>query len=345
MTGGIRRRLFRVLCYLAMTLPVSFTPPGGAFTVESARTGLYLWLSARQQNAPFAAPLLEELQWLGLDPDCGTAAGESPARAQRLPPIEQSEPSPWGQWSGQTSIAELRELGVLPEALVNFLALQGWRPPQEGDAPREILSRDDLLTLWSPEALDPAPLKFDFELLRRINHHWLQQADLDRVVDLSLPYYYRVGWLPEPLPPLVRGWLRDVIRAVLPGLDFLSLLPPRTRLVFDYQPERYMLLPESREALEREGARAVIRAFGLRALENGWMTVDRFRQILDEVKRETHMTGRNLVQPIRVMLTGLPFGPELDQLIPILERGAELPLPVRVKSCRERVVGFCSIFA
>ncbi len=281
---------------------------------------------------------------MGLEPDTEPTSGEFPEWARRLPPIEQSDPSPWGQWSGQTTVAELRELGVLPEALANFLALQGWRPPAQGDKPREIFSRVELLELWSPEAIASTPCKFDFELLRRINHHWLQQADVDRLVELSLPYYRRVGWLPDPLPPLVRGWVRDVIRAVLPGLDFLSLLPPRTRLVFDYQPEKYMLLPESREALEREGARAVIRAFGLRALENGWMTVERLQRILDEVKRETHMTGRNLVQPVRVMLTGLPFGPELDQLIPIIERGAELPLPVRVKSCRERVVGFCSIF-
>ncbi len=336
-----------------MSKAFQFVPPTDGLTVESARLALYLWLHTRRQSAQFAAPPLEELHWLALDANGEAAAGELPVWAQRLSTIEQSDPSPWGQWSGQTTVAELRELGVLPEALVNFLALQGWRPPQEGDQPREIFSRKDLLSLWSPAALDPAchpagrpaPLKFDFELLRRLNHHWLQQADLDRLVDLSLPYYYRVGWLPESLPPLVRGWLRDVIRAVLPGLDFLSLLPPRTRLVFDYQPERYMLLPESREALEREGARAVIRAFGLRALEDGWMTVERFRQILNEVKRETHMTGRNLVQPIRVMLTGLPFGPELDHLILIIERGAELPLPLRVKSCRERVVGFCSIFS
>jgi len=330
---------------LVMPPAVHFSPPGDALAVESARLALFLWLHARAQKSPFAALSSEELQWLGLEPDSEPTTGEPPEWAQRLPPIEQSDPSPWGQWSGQTSLAELRELGVLPEALVNFLALQGWQPAAEGDKPREILSRDDLLTLWSPKALDAAPFKFDFELLRRINHHWLQQADLDRLIELSLPYYHRVGWLPDPLPPLVRGWVRDVIRAVLPGLDFLSLLPPRTRLVFDYQAERYMLLPESREALEREGARAVIRAFGLRALENGWMTVDRFRQILDEVKHETHMTGRNLVQPIRVMLTGLPFGPELDLLILIIERGAELPLPLRVKSCRERVVGFCSIFS
>lgn len=313
-------------------------------TVDDARTALYLWLDAHRQGVALTPPSSDDLRWLGIEA-AAVRGGDATAWTKRLPPIEQSEPSPWGQWSGQTTVAELRELGVLPEALLNFLALQSWTPPAEAEKPRETFSRDELLALWSPEAISTAPLRFDFELLRRTNHHWLQQADLDRLLELALPYFHRVGWLPDPVPELVRRWLCDVIRAVLPGLDFLSLLPPRTRLVFDYHAEGWMRLPESREALEREGARAVIRAFGLRALENGWMTVERFNQILEEVKRETFATGRNLVQPIRVMLTGLPFGPDLDDLIPILERGAELPLPVRVKSCRERVLEFCSIFA
>ncbi|HXE74825.1 MAG TPA: hypothetical protein VNN18_04190 [Candidatus Xenobia bacterium] len=315
-----------------------------SLTVEDARTALFLWLDAQRKSAPCIEPPRDDLRWLGIEAPPGSAPA-LPEWARRLPPIEESEPSPWGQWSGQTTLADLRELGVLPEALINFLALQGWTPPADGDNPREILSRDQLLALWSPDAISAAPLRFDFELLRRLNHHWLQQADLDRLLELSLPYYRRVGWLPDPLPELVRRWLRDVIHAVLPGLDFVSLLPPRTRLIFGYHAEAWMRLPESREALEREGARAVIRAFGLRALGNGWMTVERFKEILEEVKRETFITGRNLIQPIRVMLTGLPFGPDLDELIPILERGAELPLPVRVKSCRERVLEFCSIFS
>ena len=44
------------------------------------------------------------------------------------------------------------------------------------------------------------------------------------------------------------------------------------------------------------------------------------------------------------MLTGLPFGPSLDDLLLLIERGAELDLPVRIKSCRERVLEFCAVF-
>lgn len=324
-----------------------------ALTVDTARLTLYLWLWARQQKqklrvAPVeaareSAAWQEELRWLGLDWDAQGESGETPAWARALPPVDECEPSPWGQWSGRTSVAELRELGVLPEALINFLALSGWLPP--ADAPGELFSREQLLALWSAERLRKETVQFDFELLRRLSHAWLERSDLDQLLPLALPYYRRVGWLPPgELNPLVRAWLRDLIRAVLPGLDFLSLLPPRTRLVFDYQAEHYLRVAESREAMEREGARAVLRAFGQRLFEDSWLTVERFHQILEHVKQETQQTGRNLQQPIRVALTGLPFGPRLEDLIPLFERGAELDLPVRVKSCRERVLEFCAIF-
>lgn len=330
---------------MADTIRFPFT--GAALTVATARQALYLWLWAHQrQKPPPSTPASdaagEELDWLGLDWEKLNHRAETPAWLEKLPPIVASPPSPWGQWSGDTTLAELRELGVLPEALANFLALLSWQPPNNS---AEVLSREELLTLWSPEALLQAPVVFDFERLRRLNHAWLQRADLDRLLALSLPYYRRIGWLPEgELNSLLRSWLRDVIRAVLPGLDFLSLLPPRTRLVFDYQPESYLRVPESREAMEREGAREVIRGFGQRLLEDSWLTAERFHHILEELKRDTPWRGRNLFHPIRVALTGLPFGPPLDELILLIERGAELDLPVRVKSCRERLLEFCSIF-
>lgn len=333
-------------------MPVSrdahFAPTEPTLTVDSARAAVLAWLEARQRQARFTVaraerPWKEELRWLEVPWEAEAENGELPEGIEALAAMEASPPSPWGQWSGKTRIEELRELGVLPEALVNFVVLTVWKPPAGAG---EIFSRAELLEQYRWEASRaPGPLPFDFELLRRINHAWLERADLDRLLELALPYFRRVGWLPEgELPEPVRRWLGDVVLAVLPGLDFISLLPARTRLVFDYHPEHYLTVPQSREAMEREGSREVLRAFGQRLLEDSWLTVERFQAILDEVRRETHRTGRELHQPIRVALTGLPFGPKLEDLIPILEQGHELDLPVEVKSSRQRLLEFCSVF-
>jgi hypothetical protein len=114
--------------------------------------------------------------------------------------------------------------------------------------------------------------------------------------------------------------------------------------VFAYQPENYLRVPESREAMEREGAREVLRLFSQKALEESWLTVDRYHHIMESLKQQAPWRGRSLHHPVRVLLTGLPFGPSMDDLLPLIEQGAELDLPVRVKSCRERVVEFCSVF-
>ena len=338
-----------------MLMPVEgqFSLQESALTVEWARAQVFAWLAVRTglgRSAP-AAPSneeKEELRWLGLDGEGEGKQGEAPPWVCTPPPIEETPSSAWGEWSGRTRVAELRELGVLPEALLNFLALQGWPVPVE----EEVFSREQLLGHlprhrrgWPPQDTPPQAVTFDFEQLRRVNHAWVERAHPERLLELSLPYFRRAGWLSEgELAPPVRAWLAEVVRAVQPGLDFLSLLPARTRLVFDYQPEHYLRVPESRQVMESEGAREVLRAFGQHALAESWLTVERFHEILEELKRETPWRGGQLLRPVRVALTGLPFGPSLDDLIPIFERGHELDLPVDVKSCRQRVLEFCSVF-
>src|SRR3989304_6080407 len=121
-----------------------FSPAGPALTAESARVALYLWLRG-----------------LGLDGDAEAASGDAPPWHRSLPALEECEPSPWGQWSGRTPVAELRELGVLPEALVNFLALTARGPPP-GASPAELPSRERLVALWTPERLRTQPARFAF---------------------------------------------------------------------------------------------------------------------------------------------------------------------------------------
>ena len=67
------------------------------------------------------------------------------------------------------------------------------------------------------------------------------------------------------------------------------------------------------------------------------MTPENFKALVNQIKAETGVKGAELFHPIRIMLTGAHSGPEFDKLIPLIEDGSRLPLPIHVPSVRERV--------
>ena len=66
-----------------------------------------------------------------------------------------------------------RESGYLPEAVINFLALLGWNPGND----QEIMSMDELISLFKLEKCSKSGAKFDFEKGKWFNHQYIQQTD------------------------------------------------------------------------------------------------------------------------------------------------------------------------
>ncbi len=71
--------------------------------------------------------------------------------------------------------------------------------------------------------------------------------------------------------------------------------------------------------------------------EPGAITAENFKALVNQVKTETGVKGAELFHPIRIMLTGTHSGPEFDKLIPLIEDGSRLPLPIHIHSVRERI--------
>jgi nondiscriminating glutamyl-tRNA synthetase len=259
---------------------------------------------------------------------------------------------------GATSIANFREMGVLPEALVNYLALLGWAP-SGGD--REIFSRDELLKEFSLERVTPSPAVFDMEKLYWLNRHYIKTSPPERIVELSLPYFERI--LPRPgaapsVPAVVEGacfdwakspeicsWLAKIIMLLAPSVNRLEELPERAAFIFRFDPAAAVAHPENAEVLRWQHTDAVLSRFTAKILEDESacerrLAPERFKAIISEVKAETGAKGKELFHPLRIMLTGTHSGPEFDKLIPLIEEGSRLQLSPHVLSVRERVVEF-----
>ena len=109
---------------------------------------------------------------------------------------------------GATSIANFRQMGVLPEALVNYLALLGWAPT---GGTREIFSPEELIKEFSLQRVTPSPAVFDMEKLHWLNRHYIKQSPPERIEKLAEPFFTRAGMLPENPDDRTRAWFGKVI--------------------------------------------------------------------------------------------------------------------------------------
>jgi glutamyl-tRNA synthetase/nondiscriminating glutamyl-tRNA synthetase len=131
-----------------------------------------------------------------------------------------------------------------------------------------------------------------------------------------------------------------LIDLLAPYVDQFDQLPDRAKIIFSNDAAAALSLPENAEALASDKAKAVMQAFAKRAANESPLTPERFKAIMDEIKAETGAKGKDLFHPVRIMLIGSHSGPDFNKLIPLIEDGSRLELPVHVKSVRERVAEF-----
>ncbi len=138
-------------------------------------------------------------------------------------PLEWKDPK-----SGEIS-SGYRESGYLPEAVINFLALLGWNPGND----QEILSIDELISLFSFEHCSKSGAKFDFEKGKWFNHKYLQEMSDERLADLYMPILADHGHADAD-----KAYVARVVALVKGRINFVRDLWEQSRFFFE-APETY----------------------------------------------------------------------------------------------------------
>lgn len=270
------------------------------------------------------------------------ALGLQPPQFAHLSTILGKDGAKLSKRHGATSIQEFRQQGYLPEALLNYLALLGWAPREEG---KEVLSPQQLIAEFDLFSVNRSPAVFDPDKLNWVNRAHLKRVEQERLIDLALPYLRSAGLIGETASPEIREWVGRVVDAVLNYLDKLEDLTRETRLIFQFEPARDLAGPEVQQVLAADGARAVMQAFFEQIRPYESLDLETYKQAVAAVREATGQKGKNLFHPIRVALTGRSSGPELEKLIPVFEHGKHLDLPVKVLGARERVATVLEMLA
>jgi nondiscriminating glutamyl-tRNA synthetase len=265
------------------------------------------------------------------------ALGFTPTEFAHLSLVMGPDHTPLSKRHGATSVAEFRERGYLPEALVNYLALIGWSPG--GD--EELLPIDELARRFALEDVGHSAGVFDQEKLAWMNRHYMKAAAPARLTAESARYFLARGYLRRRTDEATE-YLISVLPMAVGSVDRLEEIPDRLKFLFDFDPAASLAREEVSSVLHEPGARQVIAALPA-AIEHPLVDREAFRAMANRVKERTGLKGKALFHPIRVALTGEGGGPELDLAVPAIDRGAALAGSsglVPIVGCRERAVAF-----
>lgn len=217
---------------------------------------------------------------------------------------------------GATSIGEFRDLGYLPEAMVNYLALLAWHPGDE----RELFRLPDLVREFTMERVSKSPAVFDLDKLNWLNGIYIRELSPTDLYERVEPYLREAGIHLHPVQ-------REVVAAAIQSNLVTLEEAPKYAEVFTAP-----LALEGNPHLEVLQGPGVLQVFelleeALAQFTDEYLTAEDGRAILHTVAaacKEKGLKGKSIYMPIRIALTGRNEGPELFYLVAGLGRSRVL---------------------
>jgi glutamyl-tRNA synthetase len=215
---------------------------------------------------------------------------------------------------GATAIEEYQEMGILPHALFNYLALLGWSPPDQ----REILSPDEIIASFKLQDVSKKSAVFDEKKLAWMNQQYVINSRPEELFSPITSQWKKAGWLSEESCRTQKEWL----------LSIIHLLKPRAMLLNDFvELARYFF-----EAPNHFDNRGLHKYFGN---EESWKLMDEIRiqliecnpfkadvieNLIRQIGENKNIAAGKIIHPLRLVLTGRTASPGLFEVMDLLGR-------------------------
>ncbi len=215
---------------------------------------------------------------------------------------------------GATSVAEYREQGYLPAALINYLALLGWSPGDD----REFFTLEELIETFSLDRVTKSPAVFDHAKLRWFNAHYIRALPRDERAELFASWAARdpaVAASSDIKDPLWRGLFADAMT------DHVETLDQVPALALQVLEDEMRLEPGTQDALADPTSRALVEeiaAIAAGCKDRAALRNALSKEALAALGAKHGVKGRALFRPIRIAATGQEHGIELPVLLPLL---------------------------
>jgi len=223
---------------------------------------------------------------------------------------------------GAVEVHAFRRAGYLPEALVNFLALLGWRPGGN----REKLTLDELTAAFGVDRIGKANAKFDRDKLLAFNTDSAAGADEDRLL-AGFEDYLSLNDTPIPDDEEL---LRRLIR-VTRGFRTFADIPDKCGVLFaDDDAYEYDAKVVGKVLEKNEGAGYAVLAELRQELADCDWTHEALEALLGDFAERKGLGMGKVAQPVRVAVTGTNISPPIFETLTLLGKPKAL---ARIDRC------------
>ena len=212
-----------------------------------------------------------------------------------------------GKRDGAKSVSEYRDEGILPEAMLNFLAQLGWN---DGTAD-EIFSLEDLVEKFSLDRVQKSGARFDEQRLLWLNGQWIRRISQEDLFERVRDFWG------ENAKKSTEEYRREVLSLVFDRLKTLRDLPLASEYFFAEQKADLTMISANKQLkkLEKSEILKILNAsISKFEIVESW-TDENLQNALNELLAETGQKPGILFQIIRICLTWAPFSPALNQTL------------------------------
>lgn len=246
-----------------------------------------------------------------------------------LPIILGPDRSKLSKRHGARSVMEFAAEGYLPEAVLNYLALLGW----SYDDSQELFEvPDELIEKFSLEKVSKNPAIFDMQKFEWMNGVFIRQLPPDELAKRALPFMQEEGLLPKEVPQAVMERYIACVKAVQPRAKTLREMVEQLECFFA---ERIEYDEKAvKKFLHREYVPKLLSVLIDRLMQLQPFDEAQIERVLDEVGAELNLKKGDLMQPIRVAVTGKAVSPGMYETLALMGRAKSC---ARLKEVAERL--------
>jgi len=209
-------------------------------------------------------------------------------------------------------ITDYKDLGYLPEALFNFIALLGWSPTGE----EEILSKEEIIKMFDPKRLSKSPAMFDKDKLAYINSRYIKMLSDEELALKARPFLEKAN-----IEIVSDVWLVNLVGLFKDRMHYIGEI---TELYNNFLNQEFILGNEATQVLKENNSLALIEELHLQLKALKDFSSENIQNVIKEAGKITNTKGKALFMPARIAVTSEMHGPSLPNTINLL--GKEIVL-------------------